>query len=87
MKFRCKPPQTPAKPPQNPTNKTLKKGGVGDHSGTLPLLRINNALQKVWVFMFFDPGPGGSGSPREAPEGPPWAFPGPPGASRRLPGT
>ncbi len=51
------------------------------------------ALQEVWVFRFFDPGPGGSGDPREAPEGPPWAFPGPPwafpgppGASRRPPG-
>ena len=36
--------------------------------------------------MFFDPGPGGSGAPREVPEGPPWAFPVPPGASRRPPG-
>ncbi len=27
---------------------------------------LNGALQKVWVFRFFDPGPGGSGGPREA---------------------
>ena len=47
---------------------------------------LSRALQKVWVFRFFDPGPGGSGGPREAPQSPPWAFPGPPGASRRPPG-
>ncbi len=33
-----------------------------------------------------DPAPGGSGGPREAPLGYPWAFPGPPGAFRRPPG-
>ncbi len=42
--------------------------------------------QQVWVFRFFGPGPRGSGGPREAPEGPPWAFPGPPEASRGRPG-
>ncbi len=47
---------------------------------------LNRALQQVFVFRFFDPGPAGSGCPREVPEGPPWAFPGPPGASRRSPG-
>ncbi len=40
---------------------------------------LNRALQTVWVFRFFYPGRGGSGGPPEAPEGPPWAFPGPPG--------
>ncbi len=35
--------------------------------------------------MFFDPGPGGSGGLREVPQGPPWAFPVPPGPFRRLP--
>ncbi len=40
---------------------------------------LQRALQKVWVFWLFGPGPGGSGGPREAPEGPPWAFPGPRG--------
>ncbi len=34
----------------------------------------------------FEPGPGGSGGPREAPRSPAWAFPGPPGASRMPPG-
>ncbi len=47
---------------------------------------LSGALQQVWVFRFFDPGPGGSGGPREAPQSHPWAFPGPPGASRRPPG-
>ncbi len=52
-------------------------------SCTLPL---NMALQKVWDVRFFDPGPGESGGHREAPQSPPWAFPGPPRASRRPPG-
>ncbi len=47
---------------------------------------LDKALQRVWGFRFFDPGPGGSGGSREAPQSPPWAFPGPPGASRRPPG-
>ncbi len=43
---------------------------------------LSRALQKVLVFRFFDPGPGGPGGPREAPQSYPWAFPGPPGSSR-----
>ena len=47
----------------------------------------SRALQKVWVFRFFDPRPGASGRPRKVPPlGYPWAFPGSPGASRRPPG-
>jgi hypothetical protein len=46
---------------------------------------LNRALQKVWGFRFFDPGPGASGGPRKVSLGYPWAFPGPPGASRRPP--
>ncbi len=42
--------------------------------------------QKYGCFRFFDRGPSGSGGPREAPLGYLWAFPGPPGASRRPPG-
>jgi hypothetical protein len=54
--------------------------------GLLQTRPLNRALQQVRVFGFFDPGPGGSADPREAPGGPPSAFPGPPGASRRPPG-
>ncbi len=51
------------------------------------------------VFMFFVPGPGGSGGPQEAPQSPPWAFlffqsppwafPGPPAGAglSEAPGT
>ncbi len=35
---------------------------------------------------FFDPGLGASEGPRKVPLGYPWAFPGPPEASRRSPG-
>ena len=47
---------------------------------------LKRAPQQIWVFRFFGLGPGGSEGPREAPQSPPWAFPGPPGASRRPPG-
>ena len=47
---------------------------------------LSRAQQKVLVYRFFDPGLGGSGGPREAPLGYPWAFPEPPGASRRPTG-
>ncbi len=47
---------------------------------------LSRALQQVWVFRFCDSGSGNSGGPREAPKSHPWAFPGPPGASRRPPG-
>ncbi len=50
----------------------------GDHK--------KRTLQKVWVFRFFDPGPGASGGPRKVPLGFPWAMPGSPGATRRPPG-
>ncbi len=40
----------------------------------LPLTR---ALQKARVCRLLDPCPGGARAPREAPQGPPWAFPGP----------
>ncbi len=39
-------------------------------------------LQKVWVLRFFDPGPGGSGGPREVP----WPIPGPSRGLRGPPG-
>ncbi len=44
---------------------------------------LSGALQQLWAFRFFDPGPGESGGPREVPLGYPWAFLGPPGASQR----
>ncbi len=47
---------------------------------------LSRALQKTLVFRFFEPAPGGSGGPREAPLSYPWAFLGPSGASRRPPG-
>ncbi len=47
---------------------------------------LSRALQKVWVFRLFDPGPGPSGGPRKVPLGYPWAFPRHPEASRRPPG-
>ncbi len=56
------------------TNKTKSK------------IRIRLRLRKVWFFCFVDPGSGASGAPRRVPLGYPWAFPGPPGASRRPPG-
>ncbi len=81
------------KPPQQPLpgarNRPLGPGNEGPRAaitvmnGTRPLSR---ALQKVWVFRFFDPGPGASGGPRKVSLGYPWAFPGPPEASRRPPG-
>ena len=37
---------------------------------------LKQTLQPVLVFRFIGPGPGSSGGPREAPQGPPWAFPG-----------
>ena len=65
-----------------------ERSGVGSCSARLdPETRpLSRALQKVWVFRFFDPGPGASGGPWKAPLGYPWVFPGPPGASRRPPG-
>ena len=47
---------------------------------------LSRALQKVWVFRFFDPGPGLREAPGRPPQSYPWAFPGPPEASRRPPG-
>jgi hypothetical protein len=38
-----------------------------------PSFWLSKALQKVWVFRFFDPDPGASGGPRE----PPWLIRGP----------
>ncbi len=58
----------------NATNTPAGEGGVG---GALPLSR---ALQQVWVFRFFDPGPGASGGPRKVP-----LSVGLPGASGGLP--
>ncbi len=46
-------------------------------------LGLSGALQKILIFY---PGPGASGGPRKVPLGHPWAFPGPPEASRRPPG-
>ncbi len=37
---------------------------------------------RVLVLKLFGPGPGGSGGPREVPQGQPWVFLGPPGPSR-----
>ncbi len=55
---------------------------------------LQGALQKVWVFKFLGLGPGGSGGPREVPNGPAWALRGPsrgllgpPGGLRDLPQT
>ncbi len=42
---------------------------------------LDRALHKVLVFRFFNPGPGGSGAPREAPRALRGPSPGPPGAS------
>ncbi len=42
--------------------------------------------KKYWFLGFCYPGPEGSGGPREVPLSHPWAFPVPPGASRRPPG-
>ncbi len=47
------------------------------------LNRLKEPCKINGIFNFLDPGPGGSGGPRE---GPPWDFPGPPGASRRPSG-
>ena len=60
-------------------------GGDLSRRQTRPLSR---ALQKVWFFRFFEPGPKGSGGLREPPRPQSylWAFPGPPGDSRRPPG-
>ena len=42
----------------------------------------SRALQKVWAFRFFDPGPGASGGPRKVPLG----YPGPARGPRGPPG-
>ncbi len=67
----------------------LAKSGHRARMGPVFVLEawpLSRALRKLWVFRFFDPGPGASGGPRKVPLGVPWAFPGPPGASKKPPG-
>ncbi len=45
---------------------------------------LEGPCNKHGFVSFFDPGPKGSGSVREAPEGPPWAFRGLRGPPRSL---
>jgi hypothetical protein len=66
----CLGPPGPPKPP-----KSTISGRPKNHALKTQVSRVG----------FFDPGSGGSGGSREAPKGPPWAFPGPPGAPRRPP--
>ena len=63
---------------------TGKWNVVGLAELTRPLSR---ALQKVWVFRFFDPGPGASGGPPEGPPGLSVGLPGAPGSLPEAPGT
>jgi hypothetical protein len=58
--------------------KPYKLIGLRLLSGHRCLGRSVGAQQKVWVFMFFDPGPWASVGPLKVPLGYPWAFPGPP---------
>ena len=54
--------------------------------GLLELDRPLDGSKKYGFLGFLTRARWGSGGPREAPQSPPWAFPGPPGASRRSPG-
>ncbi len=66
--------------------KPYKSAGFGAMEVTQRF--IGGDPPQVWVFyVFVCPGPGGSGSSREAPQSPPWAFPGPPGGLPEVSGT
>ncbi len=58
--------------------------GPGANSSTNLLRRLLHRLGGH--FTKYGPGPGGSGGPRDIPQGGPWASRGPPGLSRRSPG-